>query len=68
MVVRLPEGDISLRGLIEGQSTDPWVFVVTGGTGQFHNARGEVETAVVDSGERFEIHFTFSLRGASANH
>jgi hypothetical protein len=54
--------------LIEGQSTDPWVFVVTGGTGQFHSVRGEVTTSVVDQDPDFVIYFTFYLKGASANY
>jgi hypothetical protein len=67
MVVRLPEGDITLTGLVEAQSSEPWVFVVTGGTGQFHSARGEVETAVATY-DPFVVHFTFWLKGASADY
>ena len=67
IVMRLPEGDITLTGLVEYESTDPWVFVVTGGTGQFQNARGEVESALYTY-EPFVVHFTFRLEGATTDY
>ena len=67
MVIRLPEGDITLTGLVEAETVEPWVFVVTGGTGQFHSARGEVES-VLYSHDPFVVHLTFWLKGASADY
>ena len=41
--VSLPEGQITAQGLIDFASDGPATLAVTGGTGEFHNARGEVE-------------------------
>jgi hypothetical protein len=67
MVIRLPEGDLTVTGLVEAESEDPWVFVVTGGNGDFRSARGEVETELI-SQDPFLVSYTFRLKGASADY
>ncbi len=61
LVVRLPRGDITAAGPLDFSFEEDIVFAVTGGTGAFANARGEIE--VVDRGDGGSfIHFW--LRGA----
>lgn len=65
MVVRLPEGDIASTALVEMGTTDPWMWAVTGGTGDFSNVRGEIETEGVAPAV---VNFTFRLKGATADY
>jgi hypothetical protein len=67
MVFHLPDGDITsaaafdLAGIIAGEADI--VFAVTGGTGDFRNARGELEVVPETETEAL-VHFW--LRGARA--
>jgi hypothetical protein len=70
MVFHLPDGDITtaaafdLAAIIAGE-VEGIRFAVTGGTGSFRNARGEVEVVGVSETEALVY---FWLRGASANY
>lgn len=64
LVVHLPEGDIVASGSFD--LTSPTiVFAVTGGTGDFVNARGELEVVPIDELSSFAH---FRLLGATAKY
>lgn len=67
MVVRLPEGDLTAAALVEMDAATDWLYAVTGGTGKFHKARGEIEEAVL-SEDPFLVSMTFRLENARANY
>jgi hypothetical protein len=68
MVIHLPQGDITATGSLDVLAIiagDNVVFGVTGGTGQFRNARGELEVVPIpDSANALAV---FRLLGASAS-
>jgi len=67
LVFHLPEGDIVSAGPFDLTGTDI-VFAVTGGTGAFRNARGEVEVVSVPGAEDEKAFAHFRLLGATANY
>jgi hypothetical protein len=67
-VVHLPEGDIAMAGPFDVAGEADFVFGVTGGTGAFRNARGEVEGVPVPGAEDGRVFSVYRLLGASANY
>jgi hypothetical protein len=43
--VSLPEGQITAQGLVDFTTTDPFTIAITGGTGKYRTAHGEVEVS-----------------------
>jgi hypothetical protein len=68
LVVRLPEGDIAMAGPFDVSGEADLVFAVTGGTGTFRNARGEVEVVPIPDAEDGRVFAVYRLLGASANY
>lgn len=68
MVIHLPEGDIVTAGSFDFGVEADLVFAVTGGTGSFRNARGEVEVVPVPDAEDGRVYAIFRLLGASAKY
>lgn len=63
VVARLDgRGDITLSGLVPAAEV-PFTLAVTGGTGEFRNARGQALVEVVDAGPPFTQRVTVELRG-----
>lgn len=64
LVVHLPEGDIVAAGPFD-RTSPTLVFPVTGGSGDFVNARGELEVVPIDETSSFAH---FRLLGATAKY
>jgi hypothetical protein len=64
IVFDLPEGVITAAGAFDLTAPSA-VFAVTGGTGAFRNARGEIEVIPIDETASYAV---FRLIGASANY
>lgn len=67
LVFELPEGNIAMAGPFD-LLAESAVFAVTGGTGAFRNAGGEVEVVPVPGYEDGRSYAIFRLLGATAKY
>jgi hypothetical protein len=58
----LPQGQITVQGLIDFTDPGPFTLAITGGTGAYRTARGEVEVTE-ESPEVDRIRFKLILNG-----